>query len=429
MTAALIAGALLLSLATIAGNHGISSHPSDGIQSNPLLLCLVFFAVVLTNNNRDLLDGSGFLWICQFGGTLVVALALSRSTSHHWADVAVRAIALFGLLYAVATIIFWLFPSAYEAVYPFLRTRTAGVISGAGYRAGLTTHYSDNGMYIVLGFLACACYSIGEKGRFWRIAAALCLIGLVLTTKRAHLAFGIAAFSCSYFVMNSQRKLSSFGKFIAVTAVALLLLYILSFFNSDVLNVLSRFQAMMDGDSFGDRSDFYQICLNMWGENPILGLGWGSYAVAFNQSPISYEYRRLGYSDMDAHNVFLQLLAEEGLIGFALMVLVISASLVITLRALLRPGVSEVSSSEDFVYLHNRSILACSLSVQLFFAMYCMTGNPLYEAKMFVPWLVSIGISISLASFQEKIVEGRSSSVGFTPLLSRAGRLMSRKFS
>ena len=302
-------------------------------------------------------------------------------------------IALFGLFYAVATIVLWLAPDLYDAyVYPYLSTRTSTEETTlTGYKAGLTTHYSTNGMYIALGLMACFALAL-RGGRLWKVAAVVALFGLLLTTKRAHLAFSVAAMAAVYFAWGSQRKAGTFAKFLGVAALLLLALYIVSFFNEDILAVFERFSDMSDDDSFGGRSGFYELCLSMWGDSPLIGNGWRTFSVEFNKTPEGWTYIANGFSAMDAHNVYLQLLAEEGLVGELLFLAALVGGIVAALRRLLLLNEVDAARAEGSLK-GNRSIVAGALMVQLFFAAYCITGNPLYDIQMYVPWLLSIGMA------------------------------------
>ena len=38
--------------------------------------------------------------------------------------------------------------------------------------------------------------------------------------------------------------------------------------------------------------------------------------------------------------------------------------------------------------------LSGSLAIQAFFIMYCLTGNPLYDMQVYIPYLVACGMSL-----------------------------------
>ena len=397
-----IFGLILCELLLVFASLAHEWHLKNKNMHYILILLIILYAYIVINRGSAFTTSNGILWLVQFGSALLTLFLLSDISGKRWIAIAFRTIAIFGLFYALATIVFWLFPNLYDSVYPFLQSKSDSIIEGRGYRAGLTTHYSTNGMYIVFGFLASSCMAFGEKrGRGWAVAAALCLFALVLTTKRAHLAFGAASFSLSYFALNTKRKISTLVKFVGCASLVLLVLYAASFFNEDVLSVLERFQSMEDDDSFGGRSGFYRLCLSMWNQSPIVGHGWGSYTHNFNQSIEGFAYLGNGYSGMNAHNVYLQMLAEEGIIGFLLFISIIVIGFASTFKTLLDLNSifnRIVDDKTRSLVLHRRAMLAGSLSFQTFFALYCMTGNPLYDSQVFVPWIFALGIAAVLSA-------------------------------
>ena len=62
-----------------------------------------------------------------------------------------------------------------------------------------------------------------------------------------------------------------------------------------------------------ERVAHWQAALRMWNDHPLLGVGIGNYATAYAQYAGPYFYDALGH----AHNVYLNFLAETGLLGLA----------------------------------------------------------------------------------------------------------------
>ena len=51
--------------------------------------------------------------------------------------------------------------------------------------------------------------------------------------------------------------------------------------------------------------------------------------------------------------------------------------------------------------------------IQLFFAAYCITGNPLYDIQMYVPWLLSIAMAYAATpEAVEEALSGRAAPGG-----------------
>lgn len=358
-------------------------------------LLLLFYIYVVLNNNAIFESGSGLTWFMLFLCSIILVLALLANPNQKWVDISLQLISGFGCVYSFATIIFWVIPDLYNLIYPFLRSLSSSEITGAGYKSGLTTHYSTNGMYIALGFLASGCLGLKRQNKRWRYIAILCLFALILTSKRAHLAFGLVSFVIAYFVYNSRKSINSFGKLLFVSAISICVMYLVSFVNSDVLDVFARFSEMSSDDTMNGRSGFYTLCIDMFRSSPLTGHGWGSYTIRFNQTGEGARYYAGGFKTMNAHNVYLQILAEEGLLGCIILFTTLFVALYIGVRQLLKLNRLFLLCCSDCINNY-RTLLAASIGLQLFFLMYCFTGNPLYDMQMYIPYLFALGIECSV---------------------------------
>ena len=74
-------------------------------------------------------------------------------------------------------------------------------------------------------------------------------------------------------------------------------------------STFSRIAEGTSGDTFRERTDAWQAGLKSWGDTPLLGVGAGCYQNALIKQ---------GHSAMAAHNTFVSVLVESGLIGFTL---------------------------------------------------------------------------------------------------------------
>lgn len=78
----------------------------------------------------------------------------------------------------------------------------------------------------------------------------------------------------------------------------------------------SRFSEAVQGESssISDRLSYQKSAVDMWWDRPLVGWGPGTYATMHPQ----YQERTTSASS-DAHNVYLQVLSEQGIVGFSLM--------------------------------------------------------------------------------------------------------------
>jgi hypothetical protein len=64
----------------------------------------------------------------------------------------------------------------------------------------------------------------------------------------------------------------------------------------------------------------------------------------------------------------------------------LAISVIGTIRLLLKLNKFDSNNESD------RMSLAASIALQLFFILYCTTGNPLYDMQTYIPYLLSVGV-------------------------------------
>lgn len=75
-----------------------------------------------------------------------------------------------------------------------------------------------------------------------------------------------------------------------------------------------------------DRIDRWMTAVNMWYDHPLLGVGWGRYPDVYQ----NYYHYLNAYSiqlRMGAHNLYLEVLAEAGLVGLIVLLWLLTAAL------------------------------------------------------------------------------------------------------
>lgn len=83
-----------------------------------------------------------------------------------------------------------------------------------------------------------------------------------------------------------------------------------------------------DADITSGRAHFWQVALNIFLENPIIGAGLDAFGVAFTQ----FDTQNGLYRVEQAHNDYLQMLADGGIMGF----LIVAAFVVLLFRGAMR---------------------------------------------------------------------------------------------
>lgn len=142
------------------------------------------------------------------------------------------------------------------------------------------------------------------------LAFCICSAGLVFNaTRGAWLAVTIV---CTvlllYYMFKSKRNLAVSIIFIALISTVLV--------NNP--KFMHRLDTIDDFDKYQSNTErilMWQSAWNMFKDHPILGVGLGQYKENYQQKYISPEAKEPQLSH--AHNNFLQMLAENGIVGFA----------------------------------------------------------------------------------------------------------------
>ena len=118
------------------------------------------------------------------------------------------------------------------------------------------------------------------------------------------------------------------------------------------------------GIQLSERGQFWALALKMFSENPILGTGLNSFDLKFNLSGI----RNIKYDFAGAHNIYIQLLGETGLLGVFFYFGAIFSSFFRGLKAVL-------------INKNIGSIMWISLAIGMILLIYGLSGNVIYQSQ------------------------------------------------
>ncbi len=198
---------------------------------------------------------------------------------------------------------------------------------------------SDLAAFLVLPILVVQAAIVRWKKVRWLLFATLGILGYALISAQSFTAL-IAAIVGSVFFWGltlPRRTLVVRGGGILVLALVLILGV------SPIRGrVLKLGRVLSEGEvnaALSGRLDAWRAAGAMWSESPILGIGHGGFRAEFGRKKLELTgqgeqfYRRHAYSNFSyAHNDYLQVVAEWGVIGF----LALAAALFILLRATIR---------------------------------------------------------------------------------------------
>lgn len=360
------------------------------VEIHPMEWCLILTLAVMLITTEDY--AGNMTYILRYG--VLVLIVILMKYDEKLIHILFICIAAASAIHILATLWFYYDTDFYmEYIFPHFtatqRERLYGWVQINRFAVGLSSHYSQNGLYMALGL--CCCYPLFYmKGKLTLPAEAaifsVALFALILTGKRGALLFGVAAVIISYVLC---RKGAASGKFVAAILIAaggMLLTYILSFYVETVAETLGRFAVLFSDNPSVDVSNgrfkLYNIAWDFFCKSPVFGIGWREFS-----KEVVNQYNQDGLL-RDTHNVFLQLLCETGLVGFCVFLSLFVSSTVLTVRLILVGVRRQLNLSEM-----TKGALVFSACYQIFFLLYCMTGNPLYDLETLYAYVISVGIS------------------------------------
>ena len=139
--------------------------------------------------------------------SLSISLMLLAANSAQWLRVGVKCLVGMLLVFAVSTVAMYLFPVLSDYLS---HTIFANNDSFMGYQSGLTSHYSNNGLFNAIGAVVCFCFFQFGRSRsqrlLWGAACALFFVALTLTGKRTGFVCAIAAMLIVYMSSGKSSK-------------------------------------------------------------------------------------------------------------------------------------------------------------------------------------------------------------------------------
>ena len=183
----------------------------------------------------------------------------------------------------------------------------------ANLNPGITSQPGVNAMYLVLSvFLAIAELVINKKKNVQNVIIIILSYAMIFTTaKRSAILITVIAIIIFWIMVNKNfiRHVSTnsiIKSILFVIIIAFVAYYIYNSTNIMQSVVKKITDTKLSGDTMNGRLFLWQIAEDSFKESPIYGVGLKSI------------YLKTG---MDVHNVYLQIIAETGIIGFATFVI------------------------------------------------------------------------------------------------------------
>ena len=298
--------------------------------------------------------------------------------------------------FAVTVILDMLFGMFQRTLIGLYTERAANAKQTISVNSGILPYTSSAGGYICMALVSYITL-LRIQGRKLRavswVVIALLVISFFILRKRGFTLDMILSFAIVWFVgniMNKKRKINIkrsvqiISAFFAVLIVGIVLYFSVSGIREIVDNYLVRFST--DDTTLSGRTVLYDLAWNRFRLHPVFGIGWGNY-----RGLTTGIFDSTSDSTYAAHNVYLQLLCETGVVGTVVFLMASFGTLIY--------GFKKLKSSLSNDNPISTIIIQCGLFFQLFFLTYCMSGNPLYDYNFLVLYFIGILMTVT----QEKI--------------------------
>ena len=370
-------GATYFALGVCLINYFRSSR-SEGFHQyapNFIFIIIMVFSVILFGLYRTG-DKSSLLY---YGIAILVPFAMEPGIKGR-KGISIAFVTI-GIILFLGCLINYAFPTVYRTMIIPLFSRSAQVslvwqASLRTYFPGFTSQVGYTSYFLCMAFGALFCFRKIVYNRWFVPLAIMILLGLLLTGKRAPTLFLLVSIMFLYFFESREReRFTRVLQIVLITLGAFIALFLLArFTNNPAINrifesvqnvILSR-----DVEDVG-RDQLWTQAMTYFYDNKWLGIGWTNFKNIFT------------LRGTHVHNIYIQLLCETGIIGFSVFAFFFVWNIRTTLRRIktAKKGTCEYSW------------LMLSLFMQIYFLLYGITGNPLYDVEETILFFFGAGIS------------------------------------
>lgn len=358
-----------------------------------LIVIFLMGVLLLLLDTPKTIPAISFLWLPFIAMSIVGNLQMSNYESAiyyfssaviliiakciNWEKVFPKKIFLFSGILMIIGILFQMsFPTVYNMFVANFFKNTNDILYWAkhdGY-AGFT--YQLGMTAIILAYFMCLIWFKKYKNNKYRyIFFAISVMFVFLTGKRAIAVLVLFVPLIIALIggrLTSRRLINIFSILIVVGLACFAFITNAELFTES--KVLGRFATMiadleMGNDISSNRLSLYSEAFMLMKEKSLFGIGLG-------------QFKELSVYKTDVHNTYLQVLCEQGILGFILYVFPLLANLFYCAK------VNKI---------YDNYLLKVSLFIQLFFVFYGMTGNVSANEFCYVIYFMAISMTIGLS--------------------------------
>lgn len=341
---------------------------------NGLLILITFFigATMIVSSDRSQTSAYLRLFTCLL---LLCVCDLSFQSLQNF----LKACEWMSVFVGISIVIESVFPTLVTEVFWVIAspTRDAGVLNtlsraiAKGYYSGFACEKSAAAYIMNIG-LACkgAKYYTGQRFKARDMVGVIVLCaGLLLTGKRMLFAIPVAIFAMMELIGKKRnRSLNRLLSVLLIGAVAYIVIQMIP----QLAVTFNRF-TMYEDDTLRGRDFLWAYAFTIFRQHPLIGCGFGAYNKLASSLGLTSGDGLIWTTN--AHNIYIQILAETGIIGSVLFALLFGYSFVSLLRLYKHCLRKETNYTADV------QLLLFSIFIQGLTLLYGLTGNPIYTVN------------------------------------------------
>ncbi|MDD6966672.1 MAG: O-antigen ligase family protein [Firmicutes bacterium] len=370
----LIMIALLGLVFTFVAVDKASIVTKDGALWIPYFLLIIGASLMSRNIERAI------YWICCF------SLFIIATQDSYLEKIPFKLIFCFGIVALIGTLFQMFLSNIYYSTiaihytrYPIQYLKRLAEVKGY---VGFASSPGENAAFLVFASSVVICNLSGiKKIAAKRFVYCLLILGAFLAGERSSVLIAILVpIITELFVEKNLSKKMRRIFIIAIVVISILIVFInnLAFFSDTVLfrNFAKSFIDINNGsDITSGRTGLFRTAIEAFKTNPLFGIGLGNF-VNFTGA----------YTDV--HNSYLQVLAEQGIVGELFFLFPIIILLLETIKLCRLNNISAIEIN----------YLRFSLFAQLYFVLYGLVANATIDMTAYVMYFVGASIMISIKS-------------------------------
>ncbi len=248
--------------------------------------------------------------------------------------------------------------------------------------SGLFYEVSFSALILSLGCIICFVEMIYRKfGRIQNLMFIMAMYYAVILTGKRSFMLIVPVLLAAFWLFSGYRHIS----LLRVTAV-FGFVFILIWQSANIFGIIENVLTKGQGNTIqlSSREQYWKLALDMFQQKRLLGNGLNSFDIAFNLTGI----KEAVLDFAGAHNSYLQLLAETGIIGTVLYM----SGIFVTIKT----GVNEMFSC--YKHQNKNKMIYNSIAVLalLLIMIYGITGNVLYQPQQVIMMFLFFNMILNL---------------------------------